>query len=227
MKSYFIFTALFVALSFLGCQDSKEDAKTVQHDLDFYKNVGEQIAFETGMQWREFYERKNSEQGRLSLSNFELSEAQLDALLGSVATLVGVAFHYGIDENGTTHIIAIAVDESLSLWTYIPGRLYIDTNTGNTITQNVASTWAESFKSENPSGIWFHFFGETTFEEIASISYFDTIEISPAINIFNLQPQMLLIVWNDLNLLGGRTSSEDRGGSVYDASYPCPPCGIQ
>jgi hypothetical protein len=226
MKSYLVFVALFIALSFLGCQDSKEDTKTVNHDLAFYRNVGERIAFETGMQWREFYEQKNSEQGRLSLSNFEMSAAQLDALLSSVTSLVGVAFHYGIDESGTTHIIAIPVDESLSLWTNIPGRLYVDTNTGNTITQSVASVWAENYKSENPSGIWFHFFGETTFDEITSIAYFDTMEISPAINIFNLRPQLLLIIWNDVNLLGGRTRRDDGGGTVYDASHPCPPCGI-
>ncbi len=215
---------MFLALWLVACQDSKNDVKVADPDIAFYKTLGEEIPWETGLQWREFYEKENSKNGRLLLSSFSLTSAQVSSFMGSVTGLVGVAFHYGIDENGTTHIMAIPVDESLSLWNDVQGRIFIDTNTGNEISQSVASTWAQRYKDANQGNIWFHFFGESTFDEIASISYFDTLEITPALSLLNLQPQLLLIVWNDI-LPVGRTSQED--GKVYDASFPCPPCSIQ
>jgi hypothetical protein len=225
MKSYFVFAVLFLALSMLACQDSKEGVKIVDHDLDFYRSVGEEIPMETSVAWREYYRQQQSEQGRLALVSNSLTSSQLTALRESVDEIVGIAFHYGIDESGVTHIIAIPVNESLRLWTNIPGRIYIDTNTGEIIDSSVANTWAEAYKVAFPNNIWFHFFGESTFEEIVSIPYFEDLEIAPAINILNLKPQLLLIVWENISATGGRVQTES--SRSYDASYPCPPCGIQ
>lgn len=224
MRKYFPVIIMFLAVSFLACQDSRDDVKIENPDIAFYKTVGEEIPWETGEQWREFYERENSKQGRLPLSNFCLSSSQVNALMQSVDELVGIAFHYGIDENGVTHIIAIPVDDSLRLWNDIPGRIYIDTRTGQEISASIAGNWAENFKQANPNDIWFHFFGVNIFDEIASISYFNSLTIMPALSLLNLQPQLLLIIWNDI-LPVGRTNQEQ--GKVYDASFPCPPCSIQ
>jgi hypothetical protein len=224
MKSYIVFIAMYFALSLLACQDSKEELKNVNHELAFYRSIGEQIPLETALKWKDFYRDQNSSQGRLSLSNFNISATAVQALLQSVSSLVGVAFHYGIDDAGVTHIIAIPVDESLQLWTEVPGRIYVDSNTGDEISQAVASTWATRYKGDHPGSIWFHFFGEDIFAEINAISYFNTLEISPAINILTLKPQLLLIVWEEDVLPVGRT--KDDSGTSFDASYPCPPCGI-
>ena len=223
MKSPIAFILLFLTVSFLGCQDSREDLKT-NSELDFYKTIGEEIPFQTGIDWIEFYHAQNNINGRTKLlTNYSVSESQLQTLMGSVAELVGVAFHYGTDSWGTKHIILIPVENSLTLWSTIAGRLYVDANTGNQISQSTAQAWATNYKNAHPSGIWFHFFGADIFDEIQALPYFESIDIEPGIDVLNLTPELLLIVWNDA-LLFGRTKDED--GRMFDASNPCPPCSV-
>jgi hypothetical protein len=226
MKKFCAVLCLYVGMSLLACQDTRDDLKSSPPDITYYKSVGEQIPFETGMAWMEFYKKKNGQQaGRLGLFTYQVPDEQLQAMLQSVSGLTGVAFHYGLDGLGGTHVIVIPVDESLSLWSAIPGRIYVDANTGNEIPQSVASLWAENYKDEHPNGIWFHYFGANIFDEILAIPYFNTLDIEPAINILNLTPQLLLIVWNEELSLLGRTA--DQGATVYDASSGCPPCDVQ
>ena len=223
MKSLIAFIFLFLAVSFLGCQDSRDDLNN--SESDFYKTIGEEIPFQTGIDWIEFYKAQYHDNGRVNiLTNYSVSESQLQALLGSVSGLVGVAFHYGTDSWGTRHIILIPVETSLTLWSSIQGRIYVDANTGNQISQSTAQAWATSYKNAHSSGIWFHFFGAHIFDEIQALPFFDSIDIEPGIDLLNLTPELLLIVWND-GLLFGRT--RDEGGKMYDASNPCPPCVIQ
>ena len=225
MKSYIVPTTIYFSLLLLACQDTGEDLKNASADVAFYKTIGEEIPFETGMQWMEFYKDKNSEQGRVALATYTISASRVEQMLQSVSNPAGVAFHYGKDWLGVKHIIAIPVDESLSLWSSIPGRVFVDANTGNVISQSLANTWAQNYKNAHPTGIWFHFFGQDIMDEITAIPFFNSIDIEPAINILNLTPQMLLIVWNeDLNILGRTTEDE---GRIFDASYPCPPCAVE
>jgi hypothetical protein len=231
MRSFVIAIASTVAMSLLACQDTKEEnLKNESSDVTFYRSIGKQIPFETGMQWMEYYRKKNTQQGKvgllgLGLFTYTISGPQTETMLQSVSDLVGVAFHYAIDNLGNTHIIAIPIDPSLSLWSSIPGRIYVDANTGNPITQSVAQTWAQNYKDAHPGGIWFHFFGETIFDQILAIPYFNSMDIEPAINVLNLTPQMLLIVWNEDLLPFGRATSET--ATVFDASNPCPPCACE
>lgn len=223
MKSLIAFILLFLTVSFLGCQDSREDLKT-KSELDFYRTIGEEIPFQTGLDWIEFYHAQNNVNERTKLlTNYSVSESQLQALMGSVSELVGVAFHYGTDSWGSQHIILIPVESSLSLWSSIAGRLYVDANSGNQISQSTAQAWATNYKNAHPSGIWFHFFGADIFDEIQALPYFESIDIEPGVDVLNLTPELLLIVWND-GLLFGRTKDED--GRMFDASNPCPPCGV-
>jgi hypothetical protein len=179
----------------------------------------------------EYYRNKNNEEGRLGLGlglfSYTVSATQVEALVQSVSGLTGVAFHYATDENGNQHILLIPVDTSLSLWSSIPGRIFIDANTGDAISQSVAQTWAQNYKDAHPFSIWFHFFGKDIFDEILVIPYFDTLDIEPAINILNLTPQLLLVVWNNDILPLGNGRTMDEGGKIFDASNPCPPCGVQ
>lgn len=224
MKSSIAFIVLFFALSLLACQDSRDDFKNPPGEISSFRSIGEQIPLETGKRWMETYQAKSRTDGRLLFSDYSVAASKLQELLQSVPELTGVAFHYGFDENGIQHIIIIPVDETLTLWATIPGRIIVDANTGNELTQEVASTWADNYKASHPGDIWFHFFGADIFEEISAIPYFNMLDIEPALSDL-LLPQMLLIVWNTESILSGRTAKED--GVVYDASSPCPPCPIQ
>ncbi len=130
-----ICTILCVALYLVACQEAKDDIKKPLSQNDLYKTIGEAIPFETGMEWIDNYKRKNSGQGRTeSLLGYSVSSGTMSALLASVDSPVGVAFHYGKDMLGVKHIIIVPVDESMSLWSSIPGRMFVDANTGMQIT---------------------------------------------------------------------------------------------
>lgn len=225
MKRSTILMTMGFTLSLLACQETKEDLKNPVSEKDIYKTIGEEIPYETGVKWIEFYKEKNNSQGREKiLFDYMVSDSQMEALLHSVTDLVGVAFHYGIDSLGEKHILLIPVGDSLSLWSSIPGRVFVDANTGTEISQDVAYAWAQSYKDAHPASIWFHFFGKNIFDEMAVLPYFNSIDIEPAINILNLKPQLLLIIWNDLLISNGRTT--DDPATVYDASNACPPCAV-
>lgn len=224
MNRVTIFLAVFSVLLLVSCQETREDLKKSAKDT--YQTIGEEIPFETGMQWIAFYQERNSKQNRSALiDGYNIPSAQLASLLESTASLVGVAFHYGLDNAGTTHIIVIPVDGSLDLWSSIPGRIYVDANTGEAISQSLAETWASNFKQENPDEIWFHFFGKNIFDEMRALPYFQSVYIEPAVNILNLTPQLLLVVYNDDLISLGRANSVP--GTVYDASNACPPCAAR
>jgi len=224
MKRIIFLSAFGFALGLMGCEDTKENLKTPVSEKEHYKTIGEEIPFETGMEWIEHYE-KTSDQGRIkNLSPYNVPASELNAMLTSVPDLTGVAFHYGIDDVGETHIMALPVDGSLSVWSSLPGRIIIDANTGESISHHEAYVWAQNYKSVNPSAIWFHFFGKDIFDDMNTLPYFDTVALERAINVLDLTPQLLLVVWNEESNLNGRTM--DAPATVYDASNACPPCAV-
>jgi hypothetical protein len=228
MKSLIVFISLYFVLSLLSCQDTRDDFKIPPADLLAYKSVGQEIPFETGMRWIDLYNEKEKSNGRdklLGLLGYEVSDDNMEDLLESVPDLVGVAFHYGLDSWGTRHIMVIPIDGSLLVWASIPGRIIIDANNNTVITQSTAQAWALNYQAAHPQEVWFHYFGADIFEEMVQIPYFHSVDIQPALSDLNLSPQMLLIIWNNpLDLLFGRT--QDADCTIYDASNPCPPCGV-
>lgn len=226
MKKSIVATLLILTVTVLSCEETKEDLKDPLSIKEFYKTIGEEIPFETGMEWIENYKKITSSSGRTeTLSDYIVSASQMNALLGSTADLTGVAFHYGIDNLGITHIMLIPVDGSLSLWSSIPGRIFVDANSGNAIDQTTAHAWAENYKNANPSEVWFHFFGKYIFDDMTALPYFNSVDIEQGVNSLDLTPELLLIVWNkELNTLG-RTAAES--SRVYDASNACPPCAVE
>ena len=60
---------------------------------------------------------------------------------------------------------------------------------------------------------------------MTALPYFNDVDIEPALNTLNLEPELLLIVWNESLNLSGRTSAEN--ATVYDASNACPPCAAK
>lgn len=225
MKSLRFFVLLLAGLTVLSCQDTKDHAASTTANQSYFKNVGHEIPFETGMRWLDLYQSKNSN-GRLLQPEYSVSATQLNTLLNSVDDLTGVAFHYGLDDAGTRHIILIPINSTLSVWSSIPGRILVDANTGAPVDQDVAYEWAQRYQQANPDAIWFHYFGTGIFDDMNTIAYFNDIDIEPALSDLDLTPQLLLIVWNEQLLSAGRTQGDDNG-RVYDASNPCPPCGVQ
>jgi hypothetical protein len=223
MKNIASFTILFVILSLLGCQETKESTPGTK-DLSYYENVGHQIPVETGQRWIAAYNAANNiDASRISLSLYAVSDGNLNAVLQSLPNLLGVAFHHAIDDFGFHHFIVTPVDESFDPWSSVPGRIYLDANTDTEISATEARQWAARYENANPDEVWYHFFGKNIFEEIPTIPYFKSLNIVPALNDLDLSPQLLLIILNDGLLgLGGRVN--DAGQVVYDASSPCPPC---
>lgn len=218
--------ALVIGIACSSCQYTKDDASKPITEKDTYQTVGEEIPYETGMEWIEFYRKKQYSQGRLdAMLSYKVSGKNLDTLLNSVSNLVGIAFHYALDEAGQEHVIAIPIDESLDLWSLASDRILIDANTDSPVSSAVAAAWSQNFQKAHPDDIWFHFFGKNIFDDMRALPYFDNIDIEPAINVSNLTPQLLLVVTNDDLSSVGRTAS-DAPGTVYDASNPCPPCAV-
>lgn len=221
MKKLVVFSLMFLGLSVLSCQDSTDAPSAAESLIAEYKNVGMKIPTEQGARWISTYNDINPN-NRVRLL-YSVSSASLQTAMNSVDELVGLAFQYGFDENGIKHIIIIPVDRSLRLWTNIEGRVYVDANTNSEISQAVAQEWANSYQASNPDGIWFHYFGRTIFDEIASRPGSSRVNIIPALRDTDYAPQMLLVVGNVLDLLNGRVRTET---DVYDASYPCPKCPV-
>jgi hypothetical protein len=221
MKNVFGFVIVFLGCSLLSCQDSNEELKPSSPDISQLKTVGMKIPTEAAVSWIEAYNERNTS-SRLDGVLYSVNSAEMEKLLSSVDDLIGVAFQYGLDENGVTRVIAIPVDTSLTLWTPVSGRIYIDANTSTEISRSTAHDWALNYQTAYPTSIWFHYFGANIFDEIVSSSDFVSIDIVPALNILNMSPQLLLIVGSSESILG-RTNTET---SVYDASYPCPKCAV-
>lgn len=226
MNRFIIVTAACVALSFAGCQDTKEELSNPLSESDHYKTIGEEIPFDTGMEWIEYYRKKRYDEGRIQTSSpYYVPASQMEILIGSTPDFTGVAFHHGLDDTGQPHIILIPVDGTLRLWSAIEGRVFIDASTGATITQDVAAQWAASYKNAHPSDVWFHFFGKNVFDDMAMLPFFTGVAIEPAINVLNMTPQLLLVIWNEETSLLGRTTEQN--AVVYDASNACPPCAAR
>src|SRR5687767_2502583 len=102
MKPVLVFSALFLGISLFSCQDTKEAKPTAQQNIGFFKNIGTQISLETADRWISAYQSTNAE-GREGLNDYTISHDQLNSLLQSVTSFVGVALHHGIDENGDHH----------------------------------------------------------------------------------------------------------------------------
>lgn len=215
----YFFTA---TLLLLACQENRESQS---ENASRFKQVGAEIPLETGLRWIELYQSKPSESARSLSTNFSASAEAINSMVGSVNTLVGVAFHHAIDESGLPHILAIPIDESSALWLSASSRIVIDLNSGEAISEQDAKNWTTRFSETHPDDVWFHFFGAHVFDAINEIPYFRKLDVEPAIKDTDMSPQLLLMIWDETSSTAGRAQAAS--GTVYDASNPCPPCPVQ
>jgi hypothetical protein len=224
MRSLLVASAISLTLLTFSCKDTADEVST-SASVSEYRNVGAIIPTDMGARWIDTYQKQSSS-GRIDLI-YNVGGTELEAVKNSVTGLVGVAFHYGLDENGERHIILVPVDETLRLWTSLGGRIYLDANTNSVISKETAVQWAHNYEEANPDGIWFHFFGAGVFDDMNSIDGFDGVSVVPAINDLDLSQELLLVVGSTESLLGGILGRTATATTVYDASYPCPRCEVQ
>lgn len=226
MRKIFFLVSIYAGVALLACQDQRDGQDNPLPNLEYFRNIGKQIPNETGVRWMELYQERAAKAGRLLDPAYSVSAANFHTMTGSVNGFTGIAFHHGLDENGVHHFILIPVDESLTLWSAVPGRVYFDANSDSQISAETARQWALNYEAAHSQDVWFHYFGRAIFDEIVNISYFENMQIEPALSDVDFTPQLLLIILNGEGVLNGRTE-EDGGGVVYDASSPCPPCAVQ
>lgn len=229
MRKIFFLVTIYAGVALLACQDQRDGQDNPLPNLEYFRNIGKQIPNETGVRWMELYAERASSEGRLGEPDYSLSPENFETIINSVSGFTGIAFHHGLDENGVHHFILIPVDESLTLWSAVPGRIYYDANTDAQISAATARQWALNYEQSHSQDVWFHYFGRAIFDEIVNISYFENLQIEPAISDVDFTPQLLLIILNGEGVLNGRTGGDGdgEGGAVYDASSPCPPCAVQ
>lgn len=210
---------LLIALmcwAIVSCQDSDEK-NVISEKLD--ASVGEKIPYATAVRWLGNLEKQNTE-GRANVGAQSVSKQNLDKLLMSQPDLIGLAFHYGIDDAGLQHVLVIPVGQSKKLWTGETQALILDAKSDQIISEETGSIWAERFQQQNKDDIWFHFFGKNIFNQVGK---YETFSLKQASNDDGVL-QLLLFAYQKESA-NGRTADDDTP-IVIDMSNPCPPCTI-
>lgn len=208
-----ILLAVLVISFAFACHDSKDNASQ-QLPKRFDKSVGEQIPLNIAYAWVKNFGGSITT-GR-EQSPYSFSAAKLSEILAT-SSGPGVVFHHATDQHAAHHILMFTLTEG--------GELFqsdiLDLSTGLIINNATAQQWAKTYADAHTTTPWYHFFGKDIFQEILSNETFEYANVVRAANDEG-QEQVLLFVYNTKEISGGRTDGEDV--TVYDVSYPCPPC---
>jgi hypothetical protein len=213
-----ILSAISLILLLCACSDSNQNLETKKHNSVLDKTVGERIPTDVANKWIDSF-RDNIGSGRQQNFQYAVSAQPLDQILTSIP-LMGLAFHYALDDAGTLHVLILAVSEDEKLWSLNSNRICIDANTNSLIDEALAKTWTQNFKDKHPDEIWYHFFGWNVLNEMKTVSWFQEFRIVPALNDEGIQ-QLLLVISRDSDTDDGRVLEES---IVYDKGGLCPPC---
>jgi hypothetical protein len=220
MKKLIVIFLSIVSMN--SCQDSVTTPTMKRHDSPLHKAVGAKISSEDAVRWISAYQSR-LEQGRVQETSHVVTASTFDSILSS-PDLLGVAFHYAVDDVGNHHVLLLPMDETTHLWSLTNDRVCIDANIDTILDEVTAKRWVLNFTNKFPDHIRYHFFGSDILFEMRRLSAFEQFSITPAID-DELQLQLLLIVGKIDLAAGGRTMDN---GDVFDRSVNCPPtCGIQ
>lgn len=204
MKKHILLTLLILVM--FACHENLVD-KT----QEFSKKTGDEISRSEAERWISRF--SNLQVGsRLQDFTYSISSENLDIML-LTENLTGIAFHHSYDEQGFHHILAIPLDNTLSLWQ--PTKNVFDATTNEEISLNVAERWAKNYNEKHPNDIAYHRFGSDIFSEIKQLSYFKSFDIEAGIN-DSEQPQLILVVRNQST--NGRIKIDQI--SYFDKSDP-------
>src|SRR5690606_24485663 len=121
-----------------ACQETRDDIKTPVSEESLYQHVGEEIPLETALEWVNYHREQVLTAARDYRPAYNVTANGLEAMLNSVPSFVGVAFHYAIDDSDVLHILAIPIGDDMLLWSPTPDRIIIDTNTGEPLDDQLA-----------------------------------------------------------------------------------------
>jgi hypothetical protein len=206
-KSTFLFALVLLVL--FNCHESKD---TIQENqiAPLNRNVGKKISMEEAQRWINRFKEKGSSSRNQSEPN--VTYDRLSLILNPIDEKIGVSFHRAIDEAGSYHILLVPLKEGTTLWDQ---EYVLDANGNTLINTEIGRGWANRYRSENPNGVWSHFFGTHVVDQ-----EFSNIVLADATNDQGM-PQLLLFMWRNPDSGGGRSNAETP--DVYDASAPCPP----
>lgn len=197
---------------------------------------GDPIAIDVATRWISNYMNQNL--GKINAHFFgrKVLEKML-ALNGSM----GVRFYRSLDDVGNSVVFATGADSKGQDFTSnykIRGRnssvaLNVTASAVNTFdlsdadstTTDTTTLWKNNYNLANPSGIQAHFFGYQLLKQILSQNGCVGIRCYEAHNDAGVQQLLLIGVTSDgKNILpqGSTGARVDDGGTVGDASLPCP-----
>jgi hypothetical protein len=222
MKNLIITMISVLMLS--GCSQEVNENTLTERQNKIDRTTGEQIPLQVADRWIQAYNSQYENSGRVANTNhYAISAAEIQSLANP--NLFGIAFHHALDNNGIHHILAIGIDETKHLWSTVNNRPCIDANNNTLIERSIAKEWTENYKASHPSEVWYHFFGQDTFNEMKNIAFFKEVEIVPALNDEQV-PQLLLVIEDLDSRESSRMMDTDNPESiiVYDKGGVCPPC---
>lgn len=215
MKKQSVFFAALVSAFAMSCREAADNTSAATELRQQEVAVGQQIPLATAERWISFYKEESSK-GRIQDAAYRIDAAMLKQLLDAVTDESGFALHHATDEEGVHHVLITAMGGNHNLWQ----APVADANTGTLLPGSTAMAWAAKYTSTHVGQIRYHFFGMDVFNEISNNTAFNYMDIVPALN-DSSEPQLLMMVWNNKGLEGGRT--KEVPAVVYDVSSPCPP----
>jgi hypothetical protein len=203
-------------LLLLQCHEPNDKAVNSSSTLD--KNVGEQISNVTADRWIKRFEDGRSSARQKEDPTFSITSNSLAAILGQ-SNLQGITFHNAIDPNTSEHhIIVIPLITGRRL--FDPAVTAIDANSSSSLDLNTALSWIQHYRTINPDGTRYFFFGSAIFEEMLSNPLLDRVEMVRSINDDNVI-QLVLLAHNASEVdPSGRTLNNNT--VAYDMSALCP-----
>ncbi len=233
----------FSVIMTLSCDQSLDISKPVDSDLTnaritnytFNGSEGDPITMQTALSWYANYLDKS----KIAIKAHFFGANVLKKILATT-NVKGIRIYYSIDDVGNNQLLVLGTDDhgydqvprsgakGISSLLDFSGGTVADSFTGSEETwmsEEVSNRWIANYSTQYPQGLIAHFFGFQIINQILSQPDCIGIRMYYALNDSGVQ-QILLVGVNTKgeNILpqlnGGRV--EDGGGTVADASYPCP-----
>jgi hypothetical protein len=160
--------SLIILSVVIGCQKkgvtttTKEQSNNLPEHPVFNKNVGGPIDSGTANQWKRNLLaklRKNKSTAAFT-TVYYLPASTLQQLIHA-DNAVGVCFYYGQNDQGQVFLVPIGVDKR----GYVMPASTVNTTHG-LVSWQVATSWRQQFKINNPSGTWGYFWGSVAINRL-------------------------------------------------------------
>jgi len=206
----------------------------------FNGTEGDPITLDVASSWFVNYNTKNVQ----SATSHFFGSSVLKKIL-AVSGSMGIRIYYSIDDAGNKQLLLIGADsqgndllpksgaKGISSSLDLSGGIVADSFTGTEedwVSDEVSIRWIANYAAQNPLGLTAHFFGYEILNQILNQSGCIGIRMYYALNDSGVQQVLLVGVSGKgenilpTSLTGGKVT--EGGGTIGDASFPCPSyCG--